>query len=231
MSTPYRYSPLEEQTKQIRILTLLPGTSSSSIQINLKIVQLGTEHVPEFEALSYAWGSTDDPIDIWVEAESKTERLTVTQNLAEALQHLRYEDQPRILWVDAICINQRDISERNSQVKRMADIYTLSSRVVVWLGPECDNSSLALELLEHLGNKIEVNRVLGTMKATSEDVTEQHWAERNEVLPYNEREIAAIVAIFERPWFERLWVSPFSRSVISYFVCLVSCYSPDTFWE
>jgi hypothetical protein len=206
MSTPYLYVPLDENAQQIRILTLLPGCYPAQIRIHLEIVQLSTEHVPDFEALSYVWGSTEEPVEVWIESESAPQVLAVTQNLAEALYHLRYETQPRVLWIDAICINQRDIPERNAQIKRMADLYRLSWRVVAWLGPESGDSSLGLDLLRSLGAKIEVNWGFGTMKAIPEDRSEQHWADINEVLPYNPEEIAAIVGIFERPWFERLWI-------------------------
>jgi hypothetical protein len=185
MSTPYLYVPLDENAQQIRILTLLPGSSPAQIRINLEIVQLSTEHVPDYEALSYVWGSTEERVEVWIESESAPQVLAVTQNLAEALYHLRYETQPRVLWIDAICINQRDIPERNAQIKRMADLYRLSRRVVAWLGPESGDSSLGLDLLRSLGAKIEVNWVFATMKAIPEDISEQHWADINEVLPYN----------------------------------------------
>lgn len=87
----------------------------------------------------------------------------------------------------------------------MADIYTLSRRVVVWLGPEYNDSSLALNLLDSLGSKLQVDWVSGRMKVTCEVKSEQHWADQNEVLPYKECEISALVSIFDRPWFERLW--------------------------
>ena len=67
----------------------------------------------------------------------------MTRNLAEALQYLRYENRPCVLWIDAICVDQNNIPERGHQVVRMAAIYPQASRVVVWLGPERDDSALA----------------------------------------------------------------------------------------
>jgi hypothetical protein len=203
---PYCYTSLDERAKQIRILTLLPGKFPSTIQVKLETVQLSAEHVFDFEALSYTWGLAEDPVEILIETKFGPQVLVVTQNLAEALQYLRYETAPRILWIDAICIDQQNIPERSSQVKRMADLYTLSKRVVVWLGPEGHDSSLALSLLESLATKIKVDWASETMKAISEDQSEQHWVDKGKLLPYNEREIAAVYAILERPWFERLWI-------------------------
>jgi hypothetical protein len=48
--------------------------------------------------------------------------------------------------------------------------------------------------------------MLGTLKLTSDDPSEQHWGDRNQILPYDSREVAAIVNLLERSWFERLWI-------------------------
>jgi hypothetical protein len=58
----------------------------------------------------------------------------VTANCEAALRKLRNRDSERILWIDAICINQDKTLERNHQVTLMRDIYSKASRVVVWLG-------------------------------------------------------------------------------------------------
>jgi hypothetical protein len=102
--SPYIYSPLREDAQEIRLLTLLPGRASSDIRLRLDPVPFTDDAVPEFEALSYTWGSPDNPVNIFVGA-SGFHTLPVTQNLAEALPYLRYEDKPRILWIDAICVN------------------------------------------------------------------------------------------------------------------------------
>jgi hypothetical protein len=61
--------------------------------------------------------------------------VEVRWNLWNALLELRHEQDARTLWIDAICINQDDISERNHQVTQMGTIYKNSVRCVAWLGP------------------------------------------------------------------------------------------------
>ena len=51
-----------------------------------------------------------------------------------ALKALRDKKRPRILWIDALCINQSDIEERSSQVAFMSSVYSRAVRVIVWLG-------------------------------------------------------------------------------------------------
>ncbi|KAF8853256.1 HET-domain-containing protein, partial [Acephala macrosclerotiorum] len=141
---PYVYSALNEEAQEIRLLTILPNAFASEVQVTLQTHVFAKNAPLQYEALSYAWGSPKDPADIIVGSPYSHGTISVTQNLAEALRYLRYEDKIRTLWIDAICVNQLDMAERTSQVKRMADIYSAASRVVVWLGPESDDSTMAM---------------------------------------------------------------------------------------
>jgi hypothetical protein len=83
---------------EIRILTLLPGRDDDSIQCETRMISLGSG--PVYEAISYAWGSTSGLVHIQFNGTSRLTR----HNLADCLRHLRYEDTPRVLWVDALCM-------------------------------------------------------------------------------------------------------------------------------
>ncbi|KAF1850138.1 heterokaryon incompatibility, partial [Cucurbitaria berberidis CBS 394.84] len=99
--------------------------------IHCELIIVSLEDVAgDFAALSYVWGSP-----------SNRERITVngtdvpaTMNLEAALRRVRNTEKVELLWVDAICINQTDIVEKNIQVMRMKEIYTKSARVLVWIG-------------------------------------------------------------------------------------------------
>lgn len=62
--------------------------------------------------------------------------IKVISNLEELLLRLRDPDEWGTLWIDAICINQEDIEERNEQVHYMHKIYHTAAEVLIWLGPE-----------------------------------------------------------------------------------------------
>ena len=198
---PYQYTPLNEDLKEIRLLTLHGGRFKADIHISIHTVPLTHDNIPTYEALSYVWGSLENRINIQVGGHT----LAVTQNLAEALPYLRYKDKPRVLWIDAICINQQDLKERSRQVRRMADLYRLADRVAVWLGPGSTDSSYGLELLEDLSSKIRVDWVHHTMEYVSNGI-EKHWADVNKDLPYGDKEFRAIDSLISCPWFERLWI-------------------------
>jgi Heterokaryon incompatibility protein (HET) len=74
----------------------------------------------------------------------------VTPNLEAALHRLQGTLQ--YLWVDAICINQNDVHERNSQVSLMRPIYKNAATVRVWPGEEADDSALAMDTIIKLAN-------------------------------------------------------------------------------
>ena len=137
---PYKYTPLNDDLKEIRLLTLHEGEFKADIQISIHTVCLNPDNPPTYEALSYVWGSQENPIDIHVGLQI----LAVTQNLAEVLLYLRYRDKPRTLWIDAICVTQQDLKARSRQLRRMSNFFRLADRVVVWLVPEKADSKYCL---------------------------------------------------------------------------------------
>jgi hypothetical protein len=105
-------------------------------------VQLSRQ--PAYEALSYTWGS-DLEFGNCLTLNGTPKPLH--ENLEAALRRLRHSTYTRPLWVDAICINQSDIAEREQQIRIMRQIYLQANQVCVWLGENSDGSSLAMALL------------------------------------------------------------------------------------
>ncbi|KAF7547280.1 hypothetical protein G7Z17_g7844 [Cylindrodendrum hubeiense] len=160
---------------------------------------------PAFDCLSYVWGSQEDPEPAFVETSSGETigSVKLGPNLASALHHLRYEDNPRALWVDVICINQKDPDEKAVAVKCLSKMYSLTTRVVVWLGPEENDSSTAISLLAHVGAQVETT--LDGFRLTSPDADEPTWYDIDVDLPFKLDEWEAIEDLVSRPWFTRVW--------------------------
>ncbi|KAE9363399.1 HET-domain-containing protein, partial [Stipitochalara longipes BDJ] len=201
-SGSYQYLPLDEEAREIRLLSLLPGPFSSPIRVILETTAFSPDTPPHFEALSYAWGTAENPIDIFV-GSSGYYTLPVTQNLAEALPYLRLEDRPRTLWIDAICVNQSDMAERTSQVKRMGDIYSKAIRVVVWLGLASEDSSMAFDVFDFICSKITVDWQTYSLQPISADTC---WVDSDVPLSMDEAQSNSVSNLLNRPWFKRLWV-------------------------
>ena len=167
---------------------------------------------PDYEALSYTWGSAATPEIAYVgksfaavqDVTDSPTTLALGQNLACALKYLRYTDKTRRLWIDAVCINQSDIEERGSQVSQMDKIYKFANRVVVWLGPELNNIKRSFSVLKHIGRQVEVTR--NNLYGPSPDCTEDLWYDPTFILPYDEQTWQAIYDLVGLPWFHRLWI-------------------------
>jgi len=193
------------------------------------------DYEPKYEALSYTWGSMQDPETAYVQdsptlvqdTEKTLETLLIGHNLACALRHLRYPNATRTLWVDALCINQKDEKERNDQVKRMGLIYKLASRVIVWLGPEEKNSKLSISTMQNFGQMFEYS-VDNWFLRSPDSSTELHWFDPNCELPYDEETWLALTAFFSRPWFCRLWV--FQEIQLANKNALVLCGHDEILW-
>lgn len=130
MSSPYQ--PLDLSKREFRVLHLLPASQpSDDIHCRLQHVAFGSEEpTPIYEALSYVWGDPTVTATVTIDYTP----IQVTVSLESALRRLRLSDKPRILWVDAICINQYDNGEKTHQVCIMSYLYNSASEVLVWLG-------------------------------------------------------------------------------------------------
>jgi hypothetical protein len=126
----------------IRLLELLPSEASDArIQCRLRhylLFPIQPKWKQDFHALSYTWGNGDQDRFIVIDGKG----FLVAENLQLALWRLRLPDRSVFLWIDAICINQRDILEKQEQISMMGNIYSIATNVLVWLGEEADNSDL-----------------------------------------------------------------------------------------
>lgn len=126
---------------QCRLLELQPDTDFTAVVkarvYNVHLSQIGTwPNDEKYETLSYVWGEPRDTTKILLQGRYGKDytNFSVTKNLDIALRHLRYVDKPRTLWVDAICINQKDLAERAEQVTLMSNIYENAVNTLLWLG-------------------------------------------------------------------------------------------------
>jgi hypothetical protein len=207
----YTYLALDENAHEIRLMTLLPGELHDGIRIKLKVCAFRPAKRLNFEALSYTWGSKNDPAQVFVGFKRRS--LSVTRNLADALIHLRSRNKPRKLWIDAICVNQADLKERGSQVKRMAEIYASATRVVVWLGCGNPKSERAIRIISSIASRIDVDWRAETVRsssgASSPDLDEQDLegcADLNTPFDFDECQTNSLADLLGRDWFERLWI-------------------------
>jgi hypothetical protein len=179
-SNQYVYSALQDD-KHIWLLRLSPSSNpldrleGSLFEYPLSDIGAQTQL---YEALSYTWGPPEKQHSIWIDDKE----LTVTANCHAALQKLRDCFIERILWVDAICIDQGSLGERAKQVQLMAEVYYKARQVIVWLGEATPETDEAIECIR--------------AAAQREDTA----TGKNDPTPQS------IISLLERPWFRRVWV-------------------------
>ncbi|KAK3704273.1 Ubiquitin-like protein [Vermiconidia calcicola] len=176
------YEPLDADRQNIRLVKLSAGHHHSEPLV-CKIETSPLLPGLDFQSLSYAWGQDKADVSLSIGCGS----LLVTSNLANALRAVRRADRAILLWVDAICINQQDVEERNHQVQLMRQIYTTAATVNVWLGSEFAGTGEAFGALEQLAMGKPLGRIL--LEQANKPAA-----------------IESLTALFMYPWWQRLWV-------------------------
>ncbi|KAI1328445.1 heterokaryon incompatibility protein-domain-containing protein [Xylariaceae sp. FL0255] len=138
------YEPLAISSN-IRLLEIRPSLNSfEPIECTLK--EAGLPAALKYEALSYVWGRVNTTRSIKLNGQ----KFPVGENLEAALRQLRPQgSKPKVMWIDAICIDQSNVQERTDQVAHMDSIFRNAANVEVWLGRESNTSSYLFDLLDH----------------------------------------------------------------------------------
>jgi hypothetical protein len=193
----YQYEALYPNVKSVRFLHLQPGAKDDPVSI--KLVACPLAELPPFEALSYTWGNTVIPKIIACNGLS----FKIHLNAWHALVDLRYEDKPRVLWVDAICINQQDNEDKNHYVPMMRVIYERASRVCVWMQPVHVDMANVLNIVSKvsaIGEKDELEPEKSLLAVTAADLTAQGLPSVNDPV------WKSIDLLLWSSWFNRIWI-------------------------
>lgn len=196
MADPSIY-PHELAGRTIRLLAVEPGDRETPLRCQLAETYLDTTSI-SYYALSYCWGPNHSLIEITCNSRP----LFVTPNLHAFLLEYRHRGTNIPLWVDAICIDQSNNSERTSQVRMMDQIYSRADCVVVWLGEAKATDRLAVDVL----------RLIHVVWASTPKVS--HLDHSRDVLAHdawlssNVPQVSwnALAAFLLRPWFSRMWM-------------------------
>lgn len=195
---PTIYQPLRRDVQQIRLVTVGElRDGSGEIHCRLETVDLAT--APPYFALSYVWG--DPAIAAGIQLNGIP--MQITTNLYSALRRLSSQAITRPVWIDAICINQCSVGEKNYQVPLMGKIYAQSQGVMIWLGEEDEDSDLGMDLFRRWGDGVSkaqatcrrelLSEPLGTVLRFIEDA-------------FDERALIAANALLNRDYWRRVWI-------------------------
>ncbi|ORY09947.1 heterokaryon incompatibility protein-domain-containing protein, partial [Clohesyomyces aquaticus] len=183
------YSPLPDD--HIRIIELQPGERDDSLVCNL--IPVSTQPWPDYETISDVWGDPNITRPICCNSES----LPITRNLGHALRALRHHNRCRRLWADAICINQRDLRERDQRVRLMHWVYANAQQVVNWLGLDNGSAKVAAEFIASVSKAY-----------WSYAWDKESWGEGLVIKSFKSNRVSwdALADILDRALLERVWV-------------------------
>ncbi|TGO57211.1 hypothetical protein BCON_0068g00420 [Botryotinia convoluta] len=180
---------------QIRILDILPhGGTDDASPIRCEITVVALSNKPQYEAISYCWGKSNETVDIEVAGIPRS----ITTNLQAAIHHPWLPDKKRSVWIDQLCVNQDDNEERLSQVHLMYDVYSQCSRCLAWLGeidPEFSvaDAKAALNLILFISDEDEKTPIPTSILSADTSTFKAYL-----------RALAS-VGHAKNPWWKRIW--------------------------
>ncbi|XEV04693.1 hypothetical protein FSHL1_009980 [Fusarium sambucinum] len=233
----YESLKLQTASTEIRLLDLYPSERLTDSRLVGRLYTTTVNHPSPYIALSYVWGNGNKVKSIWLHNSRGEEAdISITESLHTALQQLRKPDKAITLWIDQICINQADNTEKNQQVGLMGSIYSAAKQVIVWLGPAENNSDEVMDGWNDIGQKALDYGLEGYMNPDryhliwpimkNENPTDEATISFQQLLVHTVDiftpllKEAAVKEWFERPYFSRVWiVQEFCLCTDTVFIC------------
>jgi hypothetical protein len=190
-----RYKYRDLKASEIRLLKLSPGSGIDPLEGTIEDVAL--EEAGSFCALSYVWGidSTSIAPSYLHTADGV---ITITASLHSALRSVRDKCLPKRLWIDAVCINQRNLTEKAMQIRLMNSIFRTAEYTIAWLGHNQDRS----------------DQVINNLQRICQDQKTSYWpkylsdnSKPRITVPSADQGIwSDLDAFLDRGWFKRMWI-------------------------
>jgi len=217
MSEEYQYSPLKNPKSDLRLIKI-HGEQDDPVSCTILPYEAGDPLT--YNALSYTWGDSSIKVQILLNGK----RLFVTTNLEATLRNLRTAPVPSrrksLYWIDALCIDQENFEERDQQVRRMKEIYQKASLVIIWLGDyheSRDNDfrvsreswglkTLARGSFESVGKAVALVADLAELYSLPTTSAGSRMILMDSVEGSEQHIWAQLARLFNRTWFERLWI-------------------------
>ena len=199
------YQPLDEARQEIRVLTVEPGEFEDELQCSLKVVSLLDTPMPKYETISYHWGHASRRSTLRLHGKS----VQVPKSSLAAVRRMRLSSRKRLLWIDAICINQQDLHEKTWQVASMGRVYMNGAGNLIYLGEdETGSGPMAVTTLQRLVKKIQDAAPLLSGK-DREDWNKHDmpncWYQTC-LFTITDVELGILERLCSARWFTRLWV-------------------------
>ncbi|KAH7355364.1 heterokaryon incompatibility protein-domain-containing protein [Rhexocercosporidium sp. MPI-PUGE-AT-0058] len=190
---PFKHRGLNHNANEIRLLRILPQVRNGPISalrtmvIHCEVFTASLDDHPSYDALSYTWGLPTCPhFPILLNGR----KFLARENLWLALYQMQNTTDPVVIWIDAVCIDQENISERDHQVRKMKAIYEQANNVMVWLGPGWGQSKQAFQFAHEI----------------YDHRRDRDWIAQRFLLPDISKSLKALGNLFRRDYWNRIWI-------------------------
>jgi hypothetical protein len=196
----YQALPHPDSIRLVKIRSVLP-------EIECEISPVRISESPSFEALSYCWGPPGEEVPVICNARLFHVSATLRDGLRQLFRYCK-SSKTVWLWIDQICINQKDGFERTQQVRLMNQIYRQSIRTIIWLPLEAPMAITAKSVILERSRYYEARGQLDTEHNGEEDVVIKAKYNKLALSPpsWDDESWHALVSLFDLPWFDRVWV-------------------------
>ena len=187
-----------DKLRQIRLLRVTQEEERPEvIRCRFKLVQLDElSDSDTYIAISYVWGP--DMLTHWARCPDNT-YLEMPASSAAVLHRLLTTNKTSYIWIDALCINQKDLEEKPSQIRLMKEIYSSAQYVFAWLGDASGDSKLAMEFIP------KIYHVIGYLHTNNLPITIESVTEFQDCT-LRDPTWKALISLVERKWFQRVWI-------------------------
>ena len=200
----FEYTALNYRLKEIRLLTLSRRSQhipfEDPLMCSIDIVSLRDSSAPLYDTASYTWGESRDFSKIYINGKARM----VPASAEKALKCIRLHTgtRDRVIWIDAICIDQNDFDERSQQVRIMGDIYKRSVSNLIYLGEDDGTFGRACLDFRHILKEIEIEtNGFRTFLTTVFDHEGDKWHHTEDELMVK-IDPTALINFYSRPWFQ-----------------------------
>lgn len=209
-SSPYR--PVDSKNKEIRLLGFETVSGAEEGDSRASRLACGIIHASlvgatpiKYNAISYCWGADTASTSVLLDGHEAQVPLSAQRALRAVSRAQHGLELP--VWIDAICINQKDVTEKSAQVANMRDVYAKAQTVFICLGEDDDNAAeVAIEsIYSVLAESYQSCR-------RSDDRDAIVAACKSEAVPIYQAPLVpdrfdywAVESFFSAPWFTRVW--------------------------
>ncbi|KAL7780866.1 heterokaryon incompatibility domain-containing protein [Trichoderma afarasin] len=197
----YYYEPLCADDA-VRIVVLDPAAGETT-PLSCSIIQCRrSAQTMDYIAVSYVWGKPEFSRNLEIRCDGDISYLRITRNVDTLLRRFRASNKPRYLWIDAVCLDQENETEKAQQIPLMGRIYEEAKSIFIWLGPENHMTAMTFAFFRKANRLPEIEKA-----KMAKRLADLGWKmNRDAGLDSPVSAVLLIVDFFDRPWFSRRWV-------------------------